>query len=373
MQNISQALRNQRLDIVQQLISYLPLEELPDSSFYQLLNELLTVVRTAGLPDLARWLFDHWSTIRAVSMNLEKRDYFSTLFLEPVLEVDNLRFLSLTLPTSFLIVLVDLIAGPDLDISVMAAERAKEVFPAVGAPVYQTLLEEANGKNISLYQWLFNEYTELADYAPIPQWIQGTADVKASQLSIPEIKVELSSQDLDKLVDQLLKSYGSYAPVPPKAAVELRAHLQLADRETRSRLLEPILGSLLATQLDQDRALFRLYGPDNPEPDATIEDLQYHRYRMFNYNDLLDEDDELPTDWFSGVCEECGKKIANRFYALRVPLESGGWIGCYCGATCADSSIEASPEIKTFRRVLLDVAIDYLEIIGITNRIDDIS
>lgn len=41
-------------------------------------------------------------------------------------------------------------------------------------------------------------------------------------------------------------------------------------------------------------------------------------------------------DWFTGVCQNpgCKNRIKFKHYALRVPIVTGGWKGCYCSFAC---------------------------------------
>lgn len=50
-------------------------------------------------------------------------------------------------------------------------------------------------------------------------------------------------------------------------------------------------------------------------------------------------------DWFTGFCDICGDKIANRARALRYPTKNGGWVGQYCGTECELRYDEAEVEV----------------------------
>jgi hypothetical protein len=39
-------------------------------------------------------------------------------------------------------------------------------------------------------------------------------------------------------------------------------------------------------------------------------------------------------EWFSGECDNCSRKIINKSCAIRFPLVTGGWRGCYCSVSC---------------------------------------
>lgn len=43
---------------------------------------------------------------------------------------------------------------------------------------------------------------------------------------------------------------------------------------------------------------------------------------------------DLSTSWFKGYCDYCEKKIEKMRYAVRYPMENGGFIGCYCSFNC---------------------------------------
>ena len=46
--------------------------------------------------------------------------------------------------------------------------------------------------------------------------------------------------------------------------------------------------------------------------------------------DIEDEVDE----WFYEECDNCNDYISDRLQALRIPLEGGGWKGCFCCLQC---------------------------------------
>jgi len=50
---------------------------------------------------------------------------------------------------------------------------------------------------------------------------------------------------------------------------------------------------------------------------------------------LGDEDDDEPIGhWFTGNCDNCLKKIKKMEYAVRKPIFTGGWNGCFCSFKC---------------------------------------
>ncbi len=53
-------------------------------------------------------------------------------------------------------------------------------------------------------------------------------------------------------------------------------------------------------------------------------------------------------DWFTGICNEigCHALIKKRHYAVRMPLEFGGWAGCYCSFECIRKDIGEDNDIR---------------------------
>jgi len=60
--------------------------------------------------------------------------------------------------------------------------------------------------------------------------------------------------------------------------------------------------------------------------------------------DFDDDSEVLPLQWYKGKCDLCKKRILKVCYAFRLPLDAGGWIGCYCNPECA--MLDANEYIK---------------------------
>lgn len=80
----------------------------------------------------------------------------------------------------------------------------------------------------------------------------------------------------------------------------------------------------------------RLWGPMNAIPNTNC----YYNKNSLGPCRMLQCDcreDEGET-WFSGMCMVCGIKIRNKSYAVRYPLEQGGWFGCFCSFKCIEDN-----------------------------------
>lgn len=96
-----------------------------------------------------------------------------------------------------------------------------------------------------------------------------------------------------------------------------------------------------------DSALFNLFGPINVNLNSD-ECIEIGGCRMLSCSHFeekkdaedgfycyLETDEEMFQDiekfsWFTGICKTCDNYIESEEYAVRKPLEDGGWEGCYC-------------------------------------------
>ena len=97
--------------------------------------------------------------------------------------------------------------------------------------------------------------------------------------------------------------------------------------------------------------------------------------RMFQCicREFDDNDDEISYDeninpqdvWFTGYCDICQKKIAKYRYALRFPIDGGGWLGCYCSFECIENT-EVRPIYKNDEFRINEIK-NIIEICGIAD------
>lgn len=109
----------------------------------------------------------------------------------------------------------------------------------------------------------------------------------------------------------------------------------------------------------------RLWGPVNAIPNRNCYNNKngIGPCRMLNC-ECKEEENET---WFTGCCNECNSKIRNISYAVRFPLEKGGWLGCYCSFEC----IRKSPPVGINENIdiIMTSVIDTLQKDGIFDRI----
>lgn len=159
-------------------------------------------------------------------------------------------------------------------------------------------------------------YEELAEIA-------STVAETPDYLIIDEKVIENETEEIPQLDIEKIRSDVEKATTP----------------EEQSKILEYIEKELI--KLRQNVVLARLYGPCNPSViifDAYehLEDYIHGGPRMMT--DIQFEVDEYTGEglphWFTGSCDHCRKKILKMVHAVREPVFTGGWKGCYCSWDC---------------------------------------
>ena len=80
-------------------------------------------------------------------------------------------------------------------------------------------------------------------------------------------------------------------------------------------------------------------------------------------DDGNNEDDTW--DWFNGTCIFCECEIPSKKLALRIPLEGGGWYGCFCSISCIQDSY-ISNDSETDKIFLVQSLISNLQLCPIS-------
>ena len=83
---------------------------------------------------------------------------------------------------------------------------------------------------------------------------------------------------------------------------------------------------------------FRVWGPENSflDRDCSSNPESKGPCRMLNCmcRDAEENEGELPSDWFTGKCDNCNRIVEDMSHAVRYPVKCGGWKGCYCCFKC---------------------------------------
>ena len=147
----------------------------------------------------------------------------------------------------------------------------------------------------------------------------------------------------------------------------LTSQYSLASTDEKIKILYPFMLSQFRYNLIYDETIFRIYGPSNImlNADLTTNNTDpcviHGGCRMFTCVDFTDQYsngdyadlDADPSqqaygiiDWFKGSCDFCLNGIQFKHYAVRIPITTGGWLGCFCSWECVEDSLQPSENIS---------------------------
>lgn len=141
------------------------------------------------------------------------------------------------------------------------------------------------------------------------------------------------------------------------------------DEEIKRQLLDPVMLSQQRMAQTYDLPYFKVYGPVNItlHQDLSGDDicsqigcrlLTCSEYHDFN----IDNKDIDKTKWFTGACDYCFNQIPFKHWAVRRPLATSGFIGCYCSWDCVRADTKSSQQsvqrlINIFEQQMMTIGI----------------
>jgi len=254
--------------------------------------------------------------------------------------------------------------------------------------------------NMSINEQLYNDVTQSffayqldkhSGYAPIPSWVKNFTNQEEipyeDELVIPEpgpfiFETPQSTEEIVSLLTEGLRLSGKTPEEVELAQMDLRKKLVAASQEEKAAMVRDALENKAKLNLSEDEDLFAILGPANAIVDSDLAgtndlDYKYGGCRMLTcieFEDFLDPSKEIvydyseykPTDWFTGHCQVCHLRIRRPAHAIRMPLEHGGWRGCYCSEKCLREDV---PRTNLLISALIDQTISDLNRIGIQDRL----
>lgn len=227
----------------------------------------------------------------------------------------------------------------------------------------------------AMLRHLYAQLDNVAEYSDKPIYIQ-TFDIHVEKLKFLKEKEINKYMSVEEIADYIITQMQFGEDTEFEIAIDDisksdypddASYNQAKDEYVRTKLLDK-LKTLNFAQLDEltqkfsvsqqeinevqdDIDLFRIFGPVNPYSDMDFSELTtfnsegveepdenkiYGGPRMFldSTGEYDEENDEHLTNWFSGSCINCHKKIRHKHYAVRLPVITGGWFGCYCSWDC---------------------------------------
>lgn len=321
-----------------------------------------------------------YSTLLQYWQSYETRPYSTStsLFFSKIISSDALLMLREISDNNAAYYLAEIIKGPSSPAAADAAELILNVFGEQTAAVYEALhdstidqeIEEGQCNNV-LREVAINHYEDVAPLAKKPKWVKDFNVVLAEnpevehKLPSPEEAAILLTQGLTE--SSITESAIQNTNIIPEHLREFREKLtntySSMSNEERKELFKKLFLSWDREVMQDDITLFRLYGPVNPlfGIDLSEEDpcSIYGGCRMFTCVDYVNQEESdlnyedavteyQSADWFTGSCNNCLHRIAAKHYSVRRPLETGGWIGCYCSIQCAKEACSVQEILQVY-------------------------
>ena len=210
---------------------------------------------------------------------------------------------------SFLNLAGQYIDNADSDENLIGLKRMDEVFGDQSLETYEILFTAAyENESDSIANYLAERVANFSPYSNVPTWVKDFSDEK-------ELPIETEF----------------YIPWVYNKVLEIKEsnYIKLINVKLRRQDVE---------NTEHDVNIFRILGPPNPPIRTSIplasRNTVYDGPRMFICDQYDYDDDDIPSDWFQGSCEQCLMKIRQRWHAVRKPKAGGGWIGSYCSFSC---------------------------------------
>ncbi len=244
---------------------------------------IISAIQQSQFTEAIPWLLDTLLTESAYSDSY--CDPEARLFMHPALPLEMVTFVVNSAPSRFsLAAVIDSLISLDSNDDVYdACRRALAVLGDTDYPSWINFANEADFQGNSMV-WYFCQHQarRTAPFAPRPQYM-----IEFTQRSLEAVAPILDSSD-------------------PEKAIKTRT---------------------------EDPELFRAWGPSNLLFGAEIEDVidGSADLRMFVDNRFTPDEQG---NWFTGSCDYCWLRIKNARYAVRKPVEAGGWRGQYCSWDC---------------------------------------
>lgn len=202
--------------------------------------------------------------------------------------------------------------------------------------------------NDAMWNWMRPFFGVNSAIVPPGPWMLETLPPRIPPL--PRAWIEVPPGIIDEALMEQLK-----LNIPDASLVRVEGMVMGDVRMTSATLKENVYGIKddRFSSVEEEMELFRIYGPSNPffivgpltdEARAEAdEDYPPGSDRMFLcdlYN--YDDEDEVVTPIYTGICDWNGSRIADERSALRRPVRSGGWMNSYSSFEHMKEQIEDS-------------------------------
>ena len=180
---------------------------------------------------------------------------------------------------------------------------------------YVEMYESRSGNKAHGAQYFLTRM--MTSYADVPRWVSICEGENKSYLTTVSLGCDLKQKNV--FVEALKHDMSKIKAV-----------------DNMDYLIEQFSKSI-SDVIDKDVSYnksYRTWGPENRFIDRDCVNNGPCRMLRCMCREAEESDGEKKTEWFTGVCDRCNKKIRDPSHSIRYPHLSGGWKGCYCSFQC---------------------------------------
>lgn len=268
---------------------------------------IISAIQQSQFVEAVPWILDNL-LVQSVGSD-SYCDPEARLFLQPQLPIEMITFVADSARSRFSLAAVfdSLISLDSTDEIYDACNRAVKVLGDTDYASWVNFANEADFQNNPMV-WTFcmQQARRVAPFAPRPSYMQ-----------------EVTRRTLDEPIPDLTLHVKNKNVNSEDGHSETASEAEEYDKEVAS----------LATRRAMDPELLRVWGPSNVVFNADADDVIDGTADLRMFTDDRFTLEEQGT-WFAGSCDKCWLRISSARYAVRKPVEAGGWRGQYCSWDC---------------------------------------
>lgn len=359
---------------LEKYLAAMQIYSLPMDKERSLRNRLLTTA----------WEFGNGGAVKVIILYFEpnyKDNYqlpiLNSLLVDMGLNWEVVAFVLKQFPEySYFELAVNFIKYDSSPVIIPGLNRLEDILGPLKVEEYRLLYDQARAEaNFKVADFFSYQLDTKGEYAEIPSWVK---NFEEELPALPEFIFTIPTEDETvTILTSGMRAAGKSRVEVEDARADLRKKLIVSTLNERRKLLETTFENQYRLSLASNESLFRIYGPVNPILGDNLTgkgENEFGGARMFTnitFEDFLEPGQDVvfpleeysPQAWFTGACQQCHRKIRKYTHAIRIPLDHGGWKGCFCDPQCIREYLEYQDAPASF--ALLDETVKQLNEIGI--------
>jgi hypothetical protein len=177
----------------------------------------------------------------------------------------------------------------------------------------------------------------LKDFAPVPKWVSIKEGENLSLLKtvLPGDGAEASKE---RNIEFIAQAHDLFHEIRGQKVRGQGINLDLEEA------MQVVLSAYSEGENPEQTSAARIFGPLNRimDRDCISNPYAVGPCRMLEcicreFDDVSYEGEKIEASystWFTGQCKVCARSIRDLSHAVRLPVDEGGWSGCYCSIDC---------------------------------------